>query len=50
MKDETTEYFPENSINVIIKQFNISKEMKSNFLFYNKINDYDVEKIKEILE
>ena len=24
--------------------------MKSNFLFYNKINDYDVEKIKEILE
>jgi len=50
MKDETTEYFPENSINVIIKQFNISKELKSNFLFDNKMKYSELEKIKEVVE
>ena len=50
MKDETTEYFPENSINVIIKQFNISKELKSNFLFDNKMKNSELEKIKEVVE
>ena len=37
IKDETPKYFPENSINVIFRQFNISKELKSNFLFDNKM-------------
>ena len=50
IKDETPEYFPENSINVIIKQFNISKELKSNFLFDNKMKNSELEKIKEVLK
>ena len=50
IKDETPKYFPENSINVIIRQFNISKELKSNFLFDNKMKNSELEKIKEVLK
>ena len=50
IKDETPKYFPENSINVIIKQFNISKELKSNFLFDNKMKNSELEKTKEVLK
>lgn len=50
IKDETPKYFPENSINVIFRQFNISKELKSNFLFDNKMKNSELEKIKEVLK
>ena len=49
-KEELPKYFSGNSINVIFKQFNISKEMKSNILFDNQIKIKKIEKIKEVLE
>ena len=48
--EELPKYFSENSINVIFKQFDISKEMKSNILFDNQIKIKKIEKIKEVLE
>ena len=49
-EEEPPKYFPEISINVIIRQFNISKELKLNILFDNKIDNYELESKREVLE
>jgi len=49
-EEEPPKYFPEISINVIIRQFNISKELKSNILFDYKIENYELESKREVLE
>ena len=49
-KENVPKYFTENSINNIIKRFNISKELKIKLLLDINIENNDVEQIKRVLE
>ena len=43
-------YFSENEINILIRQFNISKELKLNLLLEADTNFSTIQKIKRVLE
>ena len=49
-KETIPKYFTENSINNIIKRFNISKELKLKLLLDININNNEIEQIKRVLE
>ena len=49
-KENVPKYFTENSINNIIKRFNISKELKIKLLLDINIENNDIEQIKRVLE
>ena len=49
-KETIPKYFTENSINNIIKRFNISKELKLKLLLDTNINNNEIEQIKRVLE
>ena len=50
IKELPPKYFSDNSINDIIKQFNISDKMKFDLLLNTNIENNDIEKIKSVLE
>ncbi len=50
IKELPPKYFSDNSINDIIKQFNISDKMKFDLLLNTNIENNDIEKIKCVLE
>ena len=50
IKELPPKYFSDNSINDIIKQFNISDKMKFDLLLNINIENNDIEKIKSVLE
>ena len=49
-KETIPKYFTENSINNIIKRFNISKELKLKLLLDTNIKNNEIEQIKRVLE
>ena len=49
-KETIPKYFTENSINNIIKRFDISKELKIKLLLDTNVNDNEIEQIKRVLE
>ena len=49
-KETIPKYFTENSINNIIKRFDISKELKLKLLLDTNVNDNEIEQIKRVLE
>ena len=49
-KENVPKYFTENSINNIIKRFNIGKELKLKLLLDTNVNDNEIEQIKRVLE
>ena len=49
-KENVPKYFTENSINNIIKRFNISKELKIKLSLNTKLNNNEIEQIKRVLE
>ena len=49
-KENIPKYFTENSINNIIKRFNINKELKLKLLLDTNVNDNEIEQIKRVLE
>ena len=49
-ESSTQNYFSENEINILIKQFNISKELKLNLLLEADTNFATIQKIKRVLE
>ena len=49
-KETIPKYFTENSINNIIKRFDISKELKLKLLLDININNNEIEQIKRVLE
>ena len=49
-KENVPKYFTENSINNIIKRFDISKELKLKLLLDTNINNNEIEQIKRVLE
>ena len=49
-KENVPKYFTENSINNIIKRFNINKELKLKLLLDININNNEIEQIKRVLE
>ena len=50
IKELPPKYFSDNSINDIIKQFNISDKMKFDLLLNTNIENNDIDKIKSVLE
>ena len=49
-KENIPKYFAENSINNIVKRFDISKELKLKLLLDTNVNDNEIEQIKRVLE
>ena len=49
-KETIPKYFTENSINNIIKRFDINKELKLKLLLDTNVNDNEIEQIKRVLE
>ena len=49
-KENVPKYFTENSINNIIKRFDIGKELKLKLLLDVNINNNEIEQIKRVLE
>ena len=49
-ESSTHNYFSENEINILIRQFNISKELKLNLLLEADTNFSTIQKIKRVLE
>ena len=49
-ESSTQNYFSENEINILIRQFNISKELKLNLLLEADTNFSTIQKIKRVLE
>ena len=49
-KENVPKYFTENSINNIIKRFDINKELKLKLLLDTNVNDNEIEQIKRVLE
>ena len=49
-KENVPKYFTENSINNIIKRFNIGKELKLKLLLDTNIKNNEIEQIKRVLE
>ena len=49
-KENVPKYFTENSINNIIKRFNINKELKIKLLLDTNIKNNEIEQIKRVLE
>ena len=49
-KENIPKYFAENSINNIVKRFDISKELKLKLLLDTNIKNNEIEQIKRVLE
>ena len=49
-KENIPKYFTENSINNIIKRFNINKELKLKLLLDTNTKNNEIEQIKRVLE